>query len=191
MNKQWILIITALILSVSTYWSLSFASDTSYTETMDISEENATGDTLGNSREELEVYEETSSYIYDMFIIEDIYIGSTKSKLLEVFGEPETEGMYEGGHFYDYGTRTYFVNPETEKVNAIAIEGTVLDVDKWDLVEDSLTSSIKFEGMNEMEGLWMEIYDWKSYDIMVEREGEKAPPFYIWLTEDGLFTENS
>ncbi|MDQ0253895.1 hypothetical protein J2S74_001267 [Evansella vedderi] len=173
MKKQWIFIFIVIILSISTYWPLSFASDTDSQSNEDSTEDGV------------------FSYIHDLFITDGIDIGSEKSDLIEAFGLPETEGMYEGGEFYDYGNRTYFVNPDTEKVNAIALPGDALNMDEWEKAEEALYSSIKLEGMNEMEGLWMEIYDWESYDIMIEREEEEAPPFYIWLTEDSLFTEKS
>ncbi|MCD8510325.1 MAG: hypothetical protein LRY73_11000 [Bacillus sp. (in: Bacteria)] len=142
-----------------------------------------------NDYEEKKQGDSVDEYIASLFIKGNIHIGDSKEELLEKHGTPQSEGMYEGGEFFDYGTLTYFVNPESNKINAIARVGDELDLDDWRLAEKELASSLKMEGMNEMEGLWMEIYDWGSYDIMIERENAEADPYYIWLMEDGLFTE--
>lgn len=215
--KKWIIVFTALILIASTYWSLSFASDTdldsnngdgiisqgdadenSESEAASTEEDVQPSDESnvdGNGKDydsvdgEKSVEMDVDDFITALFIHGDIQIGDTKDMLLEKHGPPEAEGMYEGGEFLDYGKLTYFVNPDTNKINAIAVPGEELDIDKWNVVEEALVTSLKMEGMNEMEGLWMEIYDWGTYDIMVEREAEDAAPYYIWLMDDGLFTE--
>lgn len=190
MNKKWIVLLTALILSISTYWSLSFASE-AQPDVPDDKIENDDG--VNGVKEEVEnVVEEefdVNDYLTSIFINKGITIGFSKEELFAEHGTPESKGMYEGGHFFDYDFLTYFVNPDTEKVVAIALSGDGVSTEDWVEVEGELADKLKVEGMNEMEGLWMEIYDWMDYDIMIERESADAPPYYIWLMEDGLFTE--
>ncbi|ADU30938.1 hypothetical protein [Evansella cellulosilytica] len=184
--KKITVLVIAIILFISTYFSLTYAADSD--QTTGKVENNELVDNL--IEDNIDPNEEiVSSYLHAIFVEEDIHIGSTKSDVESTFGIADDEGMYEGGHFLDYGKRTYFVNPETSNVNAIAITAEQVDDEKWELVEEALKKDLKLEGMNMMEGLWMEIYDWKNYDIMIEREEEEAAPFYIWLTEDSLFTQ--
>ncbi|MFA9557279.1 hypothetical protein ACERII_08255 [Evansella sp. AB-rgal1] len=206
-NIKWIISASALFLFISAYYSFSFAaeetpnSQANENEKLDFlvdkKQVNSSNDkrmeviTLSNSDNDDKALEQNKSTtdFASIFIEKEIGLGDVRKKLLDVFGEPLEEGMYEGGHFYDYGDKTYFVNPETEQINAIAVPGEKIPENVWLELEESLKDSLKLEGMNEMDGLWMEIYDWKEYDILVERIEEGSSPIYIWLLEDSLFTE--
>ncbi|MDG5789502.1 hypothetical protein QA612_18750 [Evansella sp. AB-P1] len=204
-NRNWImLIILGVIISITTYYSFSYASSTEtpkqheYNSLPMISE----GEDWQNNEKELsntniipvsnKTYEDESDeqdYMEATFIDKEVQIGDGKDVLLKVQGEPNERGMYQGGYYFDYGMRTYFVNPETEKINAIAVPKKYLNMDKWKESEKSLLPDLKLEGLNEMDGLWMEIYDWREYDVMIEREQKGDEPFCVWLLEDSLFTD--
>ncbi|SDY78984.1 hypothetical protein SAMN05421736_103309 [Evansella caseinilytica] len=190
-----IIVITAIILTATTYWSFSFASESR--ETAQKSEQQAVDNqaetkppAAGNLRRSEAEAESADSYITSLFFTDNLAIGDTKAKLLDTAGEPGEQGMYEGGYFFAYEKATYFVNPDTGRISAIAVSGDIVDADaeQWAEAEAMLSDDLVLAGFNEMDGLWMEIYNWNEFDIMIERVSEDAAPFYIWLTEDKLFT---
>ncbi|PYZ97811.1 hypothetical protein CR205_04240 [Alteribacter lacisalsi] len=101
--------------------------------------------------------------------------------------QPDEEGMYNGGSYYDFGTYTYFADPEQKRINAVAVRGeTAAGIDQEPFFNE-LEGKMITSGYNEMDGTWMEIYRVNGGDLVIEREEEQSAPAFIWLTEPGLF----
>ena len=196
MKKQykWFIVIILILFSIPTFWTLSFASGAGSLTNNNQSENNNSGEGTTYTDKDNQINKKTeedvvSEYIKEIFFRTNLKVGTSKEEVIDKLGEPIEEGMYEGGTLLDYAEITYFVNPETKRVNAIAVPAEKLELGKWKDVEPTLKDEMKVNGYNEMEELWMEIYNWKEYDLMVERKNEGASPHYLWITEDSLFTE--
>ncbi|MBU9710263.1 hypothetical protein [Evansella tamaricis] len=191
-QSKWI-IIFIVIFSVTTYWSLTYAShDTDGHLALVDRENNETENKNPVPVGEEEIDQDDNpvpSYLEELFFQNDVRIGSQKEELFSEMGVPLDEGMYNGGYYYSYDTLTYFVNPDTDQINAMAYPGEALDEVRWKAEEEVLEENLKFAGENEMDGIWMEIYDWNQYDVMIERIKAGDSPFYIWLMEDSLFLD--
>lgn len=111
----------------------------------------------------------------------ELPLGTTREELLAARGEPISLGSYEGGNFYEYDDVTFFINPETDKVVAIAkpikeMKLTMEDI-KYQL------GSPDFEGMNEMDGLWMMEYEHNGKIVIFESWEEEGNVEFVWLRE--------
>ncbi len=189
-----------MIFALSTFWSFSYAANEVDTTELLVNENKTIVREKKNihvelneenikNKENTENEERHISTVESVFFNEGVDIGDSQDKLYEVVGEPTEEGMYEGGIFADYGHTTFFMNPESKIINAIAIPAEEIKQETLAEIEASLQDHLIEESFNEMDNLWMELYNWNEYDIMIERIDEVSPPFYIWLTEDGLFTK--
>ncbi|WP_026690108.1 hypothetical protein [Alteribacter aurantiacus] len=117
----------------------------------------------------------------------DVSLGDMKKDVRDIQDPLVDEGYYNGGHFFDYGTYTYFVDPESNQVNAIAVKGeNINDIDVEQLTEE-LEGQNVFSGQNEMDHTWMEIYETNGKDIIIERDEKGGEPLVIWSTINGLF----
>lgn len=106
------------------------------------------------------------------------YLEKSKRDIQESVGKPDEAGWYEGGEFLQYGSFTYFINPDTKAAESMAVQDVSLD--KAD-VNDSLGSADKrYE--NKMEGLWTEEYYYDDGTIVVERPSESSDEVVcIWF----------
>jgi hypothetical protein len=108
-------------------------------------------------------------------------LGQTDMEIREQLGQPINEGSYEGGMFLEYQDATYFINPEIKKNVAIAI-----NIEKYNLTDVDLKRTLgtpDLSEFNEMDGLWMYVYELDEYELMFEAEGEHAILQYTWLKE--------
>ncbi|TMW73012.1 hypothetical protein [Alteribacter natronophilus] len=170
------LLFTAAVVQPST-GDLTAASD--YTQE-EIQLTEPTAEVKGASTQETLEYER-------LFHEASFRIGENEEAVHSTREEPMEEGMYNGGNYYDFGTFTYFADPEKERINAVAVrDETAADIDE-ELFFDQLDGKLVTSGWNEMDGTWMEIYSVKGGDLVVEREEKDLAPAFIWLTEPGLF----
>ncbi|MBU9720523.1 MULTISPECIES: hypothetical protein [Bacillaceae] len=175
---KWIFILTTFFL-VTVVWSLSYA--------------HLSKATIEEKNEDLSIVQKEAPMhmITELFLSKNIQIGSHEEELYQELGEPLETGMYNGGYYFAYDILTYFVNPDSEKVNAMAFPGEALDLAEWQQVEAEIQHDLKYTGLNEMDGLWNEIYDWEEYDLMIERDTKEEGPMYLWLMEDSLFYDET
>ncbi|WP_026700053.1 hypothetical protein [Salibacterium aidingense] len=120
---------------------------------------------------------------YDLFKETDIeqhqlsYVREYKSDIINKLGSPEESGWYEGAEFIQFRHGTYFINPDTNKATAVAVQNPGLeqaDIKKWLGPPDET-----FE--NAMEGLWTQQYVYKDGSIVVEKTNEDASAIMcIW-----------
>ncbi|UCZ51899.1 hypothetical protein LGQ02_13665 [Bacillus shivajii] len=203
MRKQWLWMVplVIIILFFSTFLSFSYASNDTDPSILNVTEKDLIERTtkiidkkineekIKANRSASNKENKEQSYIEELFLQNNVDIGDSMDKLYSKMGNPNEEGMYEGGIYADYGKETFFINPDTNKINAIALPAEKIDEKFLSEVENSLKGNVIMEAFNEMENLWLEIYDWKSYNVMIERKEQKSSPIYIWLTEDSLFTQ--
>ncbi len=108
-------------------------------------------------------------------------LGQTEREIKEVVGKPVSEGKYEGGFFLQYENVTYFINPKTKRNVAIA-----LDINSKKLTEVDLKRTLGTPDQsefNEMDGLWMYVYELDEYELMFEAPAEHAVLSHAWLRE--------
>ncbi|WP_148296801.1 hypothetical protein [Halalkalibacter akibai] len=109
----------------------------------------------------------------------DTELGIGEMGIRNLLGQPTKEGYYEGGRFLDYSDRTFFINPETNKSVAMAI-----DVKSYHLKKDDLKRTLGTPDeseFNEMDGLWMFVYKLEDYELMFEAETEDGILSHAWL----------
>ncbi|WP_096435616.1 hypothetical protein [Alteribacter populi] len=133
-----------------------------------------------------ETSEEVASSYMILFNDTQANIGHSVESLQDQDRDVIEEGMYNGGQYYDYGDYTYFVNPETELINAIVIRGDEYDED-WETFDKELADKQVESFHNEMDNLWIDIYEAGEGEIVVERIEPNGEPLYVWYTEEGLF----
>ncbi|MFV8827529.1 hypothetical protein [Alkalihalobacterium sp. APHAB7] len=111
----------------------------------------------------------------------EFQLGTTKETILSGRGDAMDTGFYEGGEFFRYDDATFFINPETDRLVAIALstEGYELDAAKLKEVLGSPDVSER----NEMEGLWMYEYYLDKYSLIFEAEEEGGKILFTWLRE--------
>ncbi|WP_216828161.1 hypothetical protein [Alkalihalobacterium elongatum] len=108
-------------------------------------------------------------------------LGTDKEQILLSRGEAIDTGYYEGGEYFRYEDVTFFINPETNRLVAIALSTEKYDLDGKKL-EETLGSPNVSE-RNEMEGLWMYEYDLGKYSLMFEAKEEEGEILFVWLRE--------
>lgn len=113
----------------------------------------------------------------------DLPLGTTKEELLAIRGTPLETGYYEGGEFFQYEDVTFFVNPETNRIVAIAMNIADKQMSIKDLKRALGTPDVSEE--NKMEGLWMLEYHLGKNILMFEsRDNDpKSIVEYVWLRE--------
>ncbi|RNA69819.1 hypothetical protein [Alteribacter keqinensis] len=117
----------------------------------------------------------------------DVTLGESAQEVREIGDSLIEEGMYNGSYYFDYGTYTYFVDPESDEVNAIAIKAHEMNDTDWELFTSELAYTKVFSGENKMDNMWMDIYETSGGDIVIERSEENGEPEFVWLTVNGLF----
>ncbi|WP_062048441.1 DUF4309 domain-containing protein [Bacillus sp. JCM 19034] len=108
-------------------------------------------------------------------------LGETYDAIIKREGEPIETGYYEGGVYLQYGEVTYFINPETNKSVAIALQ-----IEDQGLTHKEMKKALgtpDISEMNEMDGYWMFCYDLNEYQLMFEAKSEKDTIEYVWLRE--------
>lgn len=113
----------------------------------------------------------------------DLQLGTTKEELVSKRGTPIDTGYYEGGEFYQYEDVTFFVNPETNTVVAIAMNIADKQTTIKDLKRALGTPDVSEE--NKMEDLWMLEYRLGKNILMFEsKDGDPNTIVeFVWLRE--------
>lgn len=108
-------------------------------------------------------------------------LGQSETTLRARLGKPISEGNYEGGLFLEYKDVTYFIDPETKKNVAIAIS-----IKREKLTDLDLKRTIGTPDQsqfNEMDGVWMYVYELGDFELMFEAPSERAILSHAWLKE--------
>lgn len=108
-------------------------------------------------------------------------LGQTTAAIIDIHGEPDERGSYEGGDFLKYDKKTFFINPDTGKSVAIA-----LDISEHRLTEQDLKIALgtpDHSELNEMDNYWMYLYNLDDYELMFEAETQEAIIKFVWLRE--------
>ncbi len=108
-------------------------------------------------------------------------LGESENEIRKRLGDPESKGNYEGGSYLQYSPITYFINLDTKKSVAIALEMEKKQLTIKDL-KRTLGTPDKSE-FNEMDGVWMYVYKLGAYELMFEAHSEHAVLTYVWLRE--------
>lgn len=108
-------------------------------------------------------------------------LGTDKSTILNTLSEPIDSGYYEGGEFFQFEKETYFFNPLTDQLVAIAIpleehQFTIPDIRR-------ALGSPDISEWNLMDDLWMIEYKLDRYRLMFEAVEEDGMVLYVWLRE--------
>lgn len=106
-------------------------------------------------------------------------IGQTNHEISASFGEPAERGSYEGGDYWQYGDITFFIDPETNRSVAIA-----LNIEKDQLTEEDLRRELGTPDrseLNAMDGYWMYVYELDEYELVFEAKSEHETILYAWL----------
>ncbi|MBB5172254.1 hypothetical protein [Texcoconibacillus texcoconensis] len=116
-------------------------------------------------------------------------LGASKDDVLNRRGSPNETGMYAGGIYMDYQDITYFINPETDQMSAMAMK---LEEDEGEALRSYSTryeSLLREKGMNEKDGLWMESYRHGELEWILESEDESSPPKWAWLFDKSISSQ--
>ncbi|WP_227935641.1 DUF4309 domain-containing protein [Alkalihalobacillus deserti] len=108
-------------------------------------------------------------------------LGQSERELIEKLGRPVSEGNYEGGTFLQYKDITYFFNPDTKKNVAI-----VIDIKREQLTDEELKRKLGTPDQsefNEMDGVWMYVYELDEYELIFEASSEHSVLTHAWLKE--------
>ncbi|OLO40700.1 hypothetical protein BTR23_04285 [Alkalihalophilus pseudofirmus] len=106
-------------------------------------------------------------------------IGTNKDEILSKRGTAIDTGYYEGGQFFRYDDATFFINPETNQLVAIALSTEDDDLDASKLKKALGTPDVSER--NEMEDLWMYEYYLDQYSLMFEADEENGNILFAWL----------
>ncbi|WP_078430595.1 DUF4309 domain-containing protein [Alkalihalobacterium alkalinitrilicum] len=106
-------------------------------------------------------------------------IGTNKDEILSKRGTAIDTGYYEGGQFFRYDDATFFINPETNQLVAIALSTEDEDLDASKLKKALGTPDVSER--NEMEDLWMYEYYLDQYSLMFEADEENGNILFAWL----------
>ncbi|MEB1809884.1 MAG: hypothetical protein LPK26_21755 [Bacillaceae bacterium] len=111
----------------------------------------------------------------------EFQLGTEKETILASRGDAIDTGFYEGGEFFRYDDATFFINPETDRLVAIALSTEGYELDAAKLKEEFGDPDVSER--NEMEGLWMFEYYLDKYSLMFEAEEEDGRILFAWLRE--------
>ncbi|MBP3952202.1 DUF4309 domain-containing protein [Bacillus suaedae] len=116
-----------------------------------------------------------------LFVPANSKLGQATASIIDIYGEPDERGSYEGGDFLTYGKKTFFINPDTGKSVAIA-----LDISEHRLTEQDLKRALgtpDHSELNEMDNFWMYLYNLDDFELMFEAETKEAIIKFVWLRE--------
>ncbi|GAE29896.1 DUF4309 domain-containing protein [Alkalihalobacillus hemicellulosilyticus] len=108
-------------------------------------------------------------------------LGETFEEITEREGEPIETGYYEGGVYLQFERVTFFINPETQRSVAIALQ-----IEEEALTEKELKKALgtpDISEMNQMDGYWMFSYDLDDYELMFEAKSKDDVIEFVWLRE--------
>ncbi|WP_209123669.1 hypothetical protein [Alkalihalobacillus sp. BA299] len=111
----------------------------------------------------------------------EFQLGTEKDEILSKRGNAIETGYYEGGEYFRYDDATFFINPDTDRLVAIA-----LSIEEYDLNGTKLKKILGTPDVserNEMEGLWMYEYYLDKYTLMFEADNENGKILFAWLRE--------
>ncbi|WP_078555008.1 hypothetical protein [Bacillus alkalicellulosilyticus] len=108
-----------------------------------------------------------------------IELNASRQRVIDEMGEPLDSGSYEGGEFLDYGEVTFFINPESETVVAIAVPVSHFEIDATTLYRNLGTPDIS--ELDHMENLWTYHYEIGDNVLLFEAEEEGGTIIYAWL----------
>ncbi|MGO4887973.1 hypothetical protein ACJ2A9_09455 [Anaerobacillus sp. MEB173] len=107
-------------------------------------------------------------------------LGTLREELEEQRGKPIATGSYEGGDFYQYHDCTFFINPEDNRIVAIAVQ---MEEELYGSDIKAIFGKPNFEGMNHMDGLWMIEYYVNENSVTFESIDEFSKIEYVWLMQ--------
>ncbi|MDQ0298949.1 hypothetical protein J2S78_001369 [Salibacterium salarium] len=106
------------------------------------------------------------------------YLEKSEKDIQEAYGEPDESGWYEGGEFLQYDQFTYFIHPESNRAESVAVQDVSLK--QADINERLGSADKRYE--NKMEGLWTEEYNYNDGKIVVEKASESSEEVMcIWF----------
>lgn len=113
----------------------------------------------------------------------ELKLRTSREDLLQQRGIPIETGYYEGGEYYQYEDVTFFVNPETNLVVAIAMNIADQQLMIKDIKRALGTPDVSEE--NKMEDLWMLEYRLGKNILMFEAEDSEPTTIveFVWLRE--------
>ncbi|SDH87866.1 hypothetical protein [Alteribacillus bidgolensis] len=129
-------------------------------------------------KEGAEIFNELIAPLHEE--IDTSYLNEDKHNVQERLGSPDETGWFEGGEFLRYGVFTFFLNPNTNEVESIAVETNKTAFDQQNAEEMLGTPDNRF--WNEMDNLWSEIYEFEDGKITLEKDSVEANQVsYIWF----------